>query len=77
MATLWLGASRPLLVTALHVVHEPERGPDEQQKGADEHDRSGGVERAVVNGDEHHQSTRRGRSEDKSLPHAPEHPAAG
>jgi hypothetical protein len=30
-----------------------------------------------VNGDEHHQSTRRGRSEDKSLPHAPEHPAAG
>jgi hypothetical protein len=58
------------LLVALHVVYEPERGPDEEQESAHQHDRGAGVEGAVVDGHQHHQRTRRRRSEYEPLPHA-------
>jgi hypothetical protein len=69
-ALLGLPSGRPLLVTAVRLVDETEGGPDEQQKRADEHDRGAHVGSAVVNCNQHHQRTRRRRSEDEPLPHA-------
>jgi hypothetical protein len=69
-ALLGQPSGRPLLVAALRLVDETEGGPDEEQKRADEHDRGAHVEGAVVNCNQHHQRTRRRRSEDEPLPHA-------